>query len=480
MIFGKSLGILIDDEKLQFCLLTKRLNQTQLVDLLTISGGESLNLETAKEQVALFLRKNRTTHYQGLLLVPRTSVVLRHMEVPKEAAANLQKVVQYQLATLVPSDDTVVVSGYHVSRENPEAKTLQVSLFLIPESILEGPLTICQKLGLSVRSVAPTFVALANLVGVLRPKLKNTAAVLSYGNGNQCEFVGLLNGGIRQAKVLQAKATEDSASLLGAEVNLFRGQARLPDEGVLQLCQLGKGWELGDEGAVKTKVDRLLQSSEQGLNLGKFAAERSRVETHVLPLSAALMGSRRKPPIPLNLLPERKRVRHSGWVWIPTYALVVANIALALILLCSKPWLDRRYALTLESEIHRLEPEVKKVRSVEDQIQALQKRTGLLNQLKQSQTQILEALNELAKILPKSSYLFDLTLKNQMIEIYGTSDAVASLPQILDGSPYFKGSEFVGGISRDANGKEVFRIRTKLRATFPAVLTEKGQTTTRN
>ena len=81
---------------------------------------------------------------------------------------------------------------------------------------------------------------------------------------------------------------------------------------------------------------------------------------------------------------------------------------------------------------------------------------------KKSHRLALDALNELSKILPGNTWVSDLNMKTQAIEISGASESAAALPQILDNSPYFKEAEFVAPILKDASGKEIYRIRMKL------------------
>jgi hypothetical protein len=53
-------------------------------------------------------------------------------------------------------------------------------------------------------------------------------------------------------------------------------------------------------------------------------------------------------------------------------------------------------------------------------------------------------------------------MKNQTVDIYGASESAAALPQILDNSPYLKEAEFIGSITKDGSGKEIYRIRMKM------------------
>jgi len=132
-------------------------------------------------------------------------------------------------------------------------------------------------------------------------------------------------------------------------------------------------------------------------------------------------------------------------------------------LVLRKPIQQYQYHEKLVQETSRLEPEVKKIRSVEKQITDLQRRTDTLVGFQRSNTKLLVALNELSTILPKTTYLMDLTYRNQAFEIYGLSDSATALPQIIDNSPQFRGAEFIAPITRDGTGKEIFRIRMQLK-----------------
>ena len=160
----------------------------------------------------------------------------------------------------------------------------------------------------------------------------------------------------------------------------------------------------------------------------------------------------------------------------PTYALLGINLLLVLSLLVRRPIQQHAYSSQLSQEIARLEPEVRKINAVEREITDLQRRSELLMNFKKSNSLALEALNELSKILPGNTWVFDLNMRNQAIEISGASESAAALPQILDNSPYFKEAEFVAPILKDASGKEIYRIRMKLEggSGFLALLPSEG------
>ena len=122
-------------------------------------------------------------------------------------------------------------------------------------------------------------------------------------------------------------------------------------------------------------------------------------------------------------------------MYAPTFALLGINLILLLALGLRRSIQQHQYHERLIQEASRMEPEVKKIRSVEKQISDLQRRTDLLVGFQRSNSRLLVALNELSMILPKTTFLMDFTYRNQTIEIYGLSDSATALPQIIDNSP---------------------------------------------
>ena len=55
-------------------------------------------------------------------------------------------------------------------------------------------------------------------------------------------------------------------------------------------------------------------------------------------------------------------------------------------------------------------------------------------------------------------------LQDGVIRIQGTSGQAAALPRILEDSRYFKEVELVSGITRNAEGRESYRIQARLEA----------------
>jgi Tfp pilus assembly protein PilN len=250
--------------------------------------------------------------------------------------------------------------------------------------------------------------------------------------------------------------------LLQCEAEQFRAQTSLGDEAPLDIFCVGSLGNANQDWDQRLHVQRLLQPADFNLRVHQVVIEGRQIEEHFPALAAALCGVRRTPPIPVDLLPAERQKRHPQWLLAPTYALVAVNLLLVAILVLRGPLQQKTYSGQLEREVTRLEPEVKKMRKVEEQMKALQRRIDFLGNFRRSDTRILGALNELSTILPKQSWVADFSLKNDVVEITGISDSATALPQLLENSPFFKHVEFVSPIAPDSTGKEVYRIRMQL------------------
>jgi len=462
MILNKSLGVFIQGETLQLALLSRQFNRIKVLDLFTVPDFRQKPILELQREIARYLGKNKASNSRCVLVIPRHEVIVRQMELPSEAEANLTKVVEYQLASLVPSEEASVCYDFCVSKPGTESKTFLVTVFLCLRTVLESSLQECQRLGLRVDLVLPSSAAIAICFGLLPQQAKAETALVANWDGHRFEMVGILRRAFHLSREFAIGNDENLSEILKREVELFRSQARLQDETVLDVFVVSnfEGELEPDEKRYKLHRLSLLQSF--GLEVAKTNLRGFAMQEHFLALAASMAGLKKKNPIAVNLLPAEMRVSKSKWMLVPTYALLGINLLFALSLLIRRPIQQHAYSAQLNQEIARLEPEVRKINVVEREIADLQRRSELLMNFKKSHRLALDALNELSKILPGNTWVSDLNMKTEAIEISGASESAAALPQILDNSPYFKEAEFVAPILKDASGKEIYRIRMKL------------------
>ena len=459
-----SLGIFIDGETLRLALLSRRFNKITLIEGLSIDKFAEKPPSEIQMQIAQHLQKNKAVGCRSVLVIPRNQVVVRQIKLPIEAESNLAKVVEYQLAGMLPSDEAGVTYDFFVSKRKADAKALGVTIFVVLRSVLEKALVACRAVGLKVDRIIPSNVVIGNYYLLLPRRFPASNAVFVYVNEQQAELVGFMNRSLHQSRTIQFSTDDDLFESIRTEVEAFREQAQVPDGVPLDIFLIGLTDEIREvetsEG--RLKIHRISSSASLGFDLAGIKLEGLKLTDYFLPITAALSGLERKNPIPVNLLPPEEHPQKSRWAWTSAYALLGINLILLLCIGLRGTVQQRIYARQLGQEVSRLEPEMKKVRSVESKLADLQRRSELLSKFRKSNSLNLGALNELSVVLPKNSYVLQFSIKDQLIEISGASEDAATLPKILDNSPYFKNAEFAAPITRDSGGKEQFRIRMQV------------------
>jgi Tfp pilus assembly protein PilN len=186
--------------------------------------------------------------------------------------------------------------------------------------------------------------------------------------------------------------------------------------------------------------------------------------------ATALLGLERRlpltPPRPglrWNLLPAEKRVYRSHWAYTTAYALGT----LAVLLAAAWPvtgWVqDRTYAAHLDRQIAALRPRVQYVDKLDARQKGFLVKLGALKREQEDIGRKMEALRELTRLLPNSVWLNSAQIGDTQVYLVGQGEAVAGLLQTLSQSAYFDQPQFYSTVTRNAEGKEVFQIRMRLR-----------------
>ena len=135
---------------------------------------------------------------------------------------------------------------------------------------------------------------------------------------------------------------------------------------------------------------------------------------------------------------------------------------------------ERRYAQTLAAEIARVEPGSLKAATLDQQIDNVQKRTQLLDDLRRRPKADMDALQEMTRILAPPTWLNLMEVSAKQVVVGGETDQAAPLLKTIDTSALFEGSEFVGSPVRMQQA-EMFRIRTNREALQPPAAISGGK-----
>lgn len=447
MLYSKrSLGVDGEGASLTLVALARRLRDTVVLDWLSLPEAQS---EEARRRVGEFLDRNRLRDAPVTACLPRAALVVRFLDLPAEAEPQLRNVIAYQIDTLHPFPSGQVNWDCAVVAREAKTRQIRVMVVLAEKHRLVSYRELLTGLGLTADSLTLAAACLAPLLGPLVPE----AGVLVVGRRQGVELIGFHQGRLSASRELPAEPTENVAERWQRELHSLR--ALLP---------------VGDPTAVPAFVCGTLPGAFAGLvasplpalSLPLAAPPSFNLVEHLPALAAAYTGLQRKLAPAINLLPPAERRRPLRQLRVPTYALAVTAAVLALAAL-GHGWIEAGlYARALDRQIQRLEPQAQAASQQAQQASRLEERAALLEAEGERTWRQLRLLQELTRVLPDGTWLQEVQLGEEAAEIYGYSDRAAELVATLESSSYFAQVELAAPITRDAQNKEVFRMRMRL------------------
>jgi Tfp pilus assembly protein PilN len=192
------------------------------------------------------------------------------------------------------------------------------------------------------------------------------------------------------------------------------------------------------------------------------ARARSRVATlapeergaHTLALAtASARGGRALDLLPVPLRP--RRVSRAQGITLGVATLTAALVVAALLV----PGLrEQRQLARVNTEIGRIDPDVKSVERVLREVERKRKLLATINNLESSSVRPLPVLRDLTDLLPSDTWLTTLSLDQKGVELTGQAAAASALIPLLENSPRLERVEFSSPVTRGRD-KEQFRIR---------------------
>jgi hypothetical protein len=406
LAFGSGLGIEISgphgSESLDIAAVSVRPSGVNVLGTFRIEDFPHQPAGVWGTDIAEFARKMGLSHKVATVALPRQDVIVRTLALPGVSDKDLGAAVSFQLDSLHPYEEDDVVTSW---ARLPETSTVMVAI--------------------ARRTVIERYSTLFAEAGV---KL----------GGFTCS----------------AAAIYSSLRLLGAK----------PPSPLLAVRDIESGIEIYGESATRPVYSLSTQlAAERALAV---ASSELRLEVPVqasalepLPVVASLASACPRHVLSINLLPEAQRESSSAIAWIPTVALGVIVLGLVGTLLALPRVETSHYQRSLADEISQAEPRVNLATALDKQIDQTRKRTALLDNLRRRPKADLDSVQEMTRTIPPNTWLSSLELTQKQLMIMGETDQAAPLLKIIDSSPAFEGSEFVGSPVR-VQTVERFQIRT--------------------
>lgn len=428
--------------------LGRRFRHFMLLDELRLP--EPLN-EDAPAKVAAFLDRHRLREARVMACLPREAVLVRFLNLPVEAEPQLAKVVGYQLSSLHPYGDDQVYWDCAVVDRDEKTKQISVMVVLAEKSRVNRCKQVLQELGLRLSGLTLGAAALAVLV---KPLLPPTALIVC-GRSSGVELLSFHQGNLYATQEIALEPSASAQERFGREWHRALAALPLSDPATLPwfVC-----------GSVPSPFSELLQGASPlpapKLNLSQ---RQGPVGFDWPALAAAYTGLIRGLSPFINLLPPQERWEPHPGARLPIYALG-ATAAVLTLTLASHAWIERAlYDRALGRALQRLEAPAQQLRRQNQETSSLETRAAVLEKLRAGNWQKLRMLQELTKLLPDGTWVQDLHISEDTVEINGYSSHAAELVPPLENSPYFTQVEFTAPITQDNQNREVFRIRMRLK-----------------
>jgi Tfp pilus assembly protein PilN len=406
------------------------------IDVLT--GFVDLSDEDRATALAAHFKRYKLSNLNVHLTVPGTWGVTRDLEFPATVTPEtLRSAVTLQVENLSPWGLDEMY--WDCVWEPPvKGRSIVVHVAIVPRNVLDPWIGLFRSARLALTGASLSSLSWAHGVSVLWGT-ERPALVLAAEN-NYVEGALIHDGRIYATNM----PGDDPAQLVPASASQLMRSSRIEANDQIRIVPHGAASAATGLEALEVPVD--------GSNgtISSFGA-----------LSTALLGIVRS-SFRLNLIPPPLRYQRNPLQFVPTYALIVLLALLGLLALVREPYQQSVYAEQLDQEGRRLAVVVRPVADQEARLNKVSDRLKTLDGLFRGRDGNLEALRELSRVLPQTTWLLSYSCQDNVVTIMGYSESASSLQKLLEDSPVFRDVQFTSSITRDASGKDRFTLRAAI------------------
>lgn len=380
---------------------------------------------------------------------------LRPVTLPRAASDNLPKVVAYELDRFLPLPADRLLYGFQVLAETETQ--IHLMLMAVPRDRVEVCLSVLKEASLRPVAVELAPVSAGKVFAQSGRPLPESWLLLHLEEGSfelthfhggkvQAFYRGRDLPGPELSQAIQARVDEIAAAS--------------PD---LQMMGLygpkGSDFQIG-----RLKSHELEVIYPTHLPISGLPADM--IWSDVLPAVGASLAGAAKLPFGVNLLPpeERPAIRLSRYS--STMMLLLILLGLGFFWGISALIHPRIELFRVNHQIARLNQEAQAVESLLRESRGLARQMESLGKIGQSPDK-LKVLKDLTQLIPDNTWLTNLQLGQQFVNLSGMSSSASELIPLLDKSGLLKKTEFASPIVTDANRLEHFKIKAEFRGLEP-------------
>lgn len=373
----------------------------------------------------------------------------RQVSLPRAALENLAQVVAYELDRFLPLPADSLLYGFQVLTET-EAE-IRLMLMAVPRDRVEECLRLLTEATLKPVAVELAPAAAGKVFSLSDRPLPPSWLLLHLWDGSfeLTHIQGAKVKAFTQGHNLRGQGLSQAVLAL---VDDLAAEGPVPQ--VLGIYGRGEAdFRVGDLKKHELEVIHLRHLSIPGLQPDMNLDE-------VLPAVGAGLSCFRQAPLGVNLLPPAARAA----IQLGRFSFTAILLMVVLGLTClwgASAFIQTRLELyRVNRQIAGLSQEVKEVERLLQESRALAQQMESLHKIAQSPDK-LTILKELTQLIPTNTYLINLRLSKQYVNLSGISSAASDLIPLLDKSGLLKKTEFASPIVTDANKLEHFKIKAE-------------------
>jgi len=382
----------------------------------------------------------------------RSTVTVKPIDLPA-VAGSTQDMVKFELERHlpIPADD----AAFDFAALPPEAEVemtsegARVLIAAADRRLIDAALRLAEEAKLRPVSITIAAHDLLALVDVDR----GLRVVWLHRNGDTAELILL-----HDAMVVFSRsfvATDDATLLAETRRSLAGARWRSCDA----------IWVSGDGAAAAPFLDLGVPISDPPWTaraerrLAQLAEPRGALELAVATASNRRIRS-------LDLIPAAIKPRRFTRQEMMTGGALAATLLLTLAALLVPGVVESRRLARLNSEIARIDPDVRAVERVARELDQKRQLLATVEKIYASSLQPLAVLRELTEILPSDAWVTYLAFDSKGVELTGQAGAASNLIPLLENSPRLERVEFASPVTRGRD-REQFRIRAAWEAPVP-------------
>ncbi|HUV13213.1 MAG TPA: PilN domain-containing protein [Acidobacteriota bacterium] len=459
-----ALGVEIQADRLILASIKRGLNDRTLQNHLVIEGFRDLPDAQLISQVRQFTKTNGFNRENVVVGLPRDHVIIREIEFPMEVEENLERVIQFQVEKLEPSEEESSYHDFRIMERDEEARRIVVQVAMVRQAYLDDYLKLFRELDLFPASVTNSGQGYLGLVASGGTGL----------GGNESSLVFRLESGMAEIIALGGETKFSSQTIpLGEEDVTVEEILRKADpfisglEGHIESFskvyltgELARG--LYDDFATLLGAD--VELLAKNLELKRKAISGRELDELLPAAGLAISRFGRKGRMGLNLVPVGERVVTSRASFIPSLVLSCMLFILLAALGTREYFQTVKLGNQIDGEVQGLQNQVDEAFRLRDLVAALRAELEELGSLMEGRQQSLMILRDLTERIPEDSYLQNVQLQGQQLTMQGYSDEASRLPPVLLESDYLENVK-TNWITTDPRnpGKERFSFAATLK-----------------